>query len=49
VAFDGKPTRTVAVEQEDPQRVIELVRALKLDRFENINYLRAMKSAVGMA
>jgi hypothetical protein len=49
VAFDGKPTRTVAVEQEDPQRVIELVRALKLDRFENINYLRAMKSAVGLA
>ena len=49
VTFDGKPTRTVAVEQEDPQRVIDTVRSLKLERFENINYLRAMKSAVGMA
>ena len=49
VAFDGVPCRTVAVEQEDPRRVIDTVRALKLDRFENINYLRAMKSAVGMS
>jgi exopolyphosphatase / guanosine-5'-triphosphate,3'-diphosphate pyrophosphatase len=49
VAFDGMPFRTVAVEQEDPQLVIGTVRALRLDHFENINYLRAMKSAVGMA
>ena len=49
VAFDGMPFRTVAVEQEDPRLVIDTVRALKLDRFENINYLRAMKSAVGMS
>jgi exopolyphosphatase / guanosine-5'-triphosphate,3'-diphosphate pyrophosphatase len=49
VAFDGQPTRTVAVEHEDPQLVIDTVRSLKLDHFENINYLRAMKSAVGMA
>ena len=49
VAFDGVSFRTVAVEQEDPRRVIDTVRALKLDRFENINYLRAMKSAVGMS
>ena len=49
VTFDGVPFRTVAVEQEDPQRVIGTVRALKLERFENINYLRAMKSAAGIA
>ena len=49
VVFDGMPFRTVAVEQEDPLRVIGTVRALKLDRYENINYLRAMKSAVGMS
>ncbi len=49
VEFDGKPFRTVAVEHEDPKLVIDTVRALKLERFENINYLRAMKSAVGMA
>lgn len=49
VAFDGLPFRTVAVEHEDPELVIRTVRALQLERFENINYLRAMKSAVGMA
>jgi hypothetical protein len=49
VTFDGVPFRTVAVEQEDPRRVIETVRSLRLDGYENINYLRAMKRAVGMA
>jgi exopolyphosphatase/guanosine-5'-triphosphate,3'-diphosphate pyrophosphatase len=49
VAFDGLPCRTVAVEQEDPGLVIATVRALQLDRYENINYLRAMKRAVGMS
>ena len=49
VTFDGVPFRTVAVEQEDPGRVIATVRALRLERFPNINYLRAMKDAVGMA
>ena len=49
VTFDGMPFHTVAVEQADPRLVITTVRALKLDRFENINYLRAMKSAVGMS
>ena len=43
------PFHTVAVEQEDPRLVIGTVRALKLDLLENINYLRAMKSAVGMS
>jgi exopolyphosphatase / guanosine-5'-triphosphate,3'-diphosphate pyrophosphatase len=49
VTFDGMPFRTVAVEHIDPKLVIDTVRSLKLDHFENINYLRAMKSAVGMA
>jgi len=49
VTFDGMPFRTVAVEQEDPRLVITTVRALKLERYENVNYLRAMKSAVGMS
>ena len=42
------PTRTICVEHEDPQNVINTVRQLNLDRYENINYLRAMKDAVGM-
>ena len=48
VTFDGKPFHTVAVEHADPKLVMDTVRALELERYENINYLRAMKSAVGM-
>lgn len=49
VTFNGKARRTVAVEHEDPALVWATVRGLKLDGFENINYLRAMKASVGMA
>lgn len=49
VTFDGIPRRTAAVEHEDPALVVATVRALALDVYENVNYLRAMKSAVGMA
>lgn len=48
VVADGKPGRTAAVEMEDPARVIATVRALGLDRFPNINYLRGLKGLVGM-
>ena len=48
VTFNDTPTRTICVEHEDPQNVINTVRQLNLDRYENINYLRAMKDAVGM-
>lgn len=46
--FNGQPIRTVAVEQEDPVKVMETVKMLKLDKFENINYLRALKTSVGL-
>lgn len=49
VTFDGIPRRTAAVEHEDPRLVMTTVRALALDGHENVNYLRAMKAAVGMA
>ena len=49
VTFDGLARRTVAVEHEDPALVSTVVRRLQLDGFANINYLRAMKDAVGMA
>jgi len=48
VVADGKRTRTVAIESEDPARVIAAVRKLGLDRFENINYPRGLKQLVGM-
>ncbi len=49
VTFDGLARRTVAVEHEDPALVMAVVRRLELTGFANINYLRAMKDAVGMA
>lgn len=48
LTFDGTPTRTAAVEMEDPARVMATVRELCLDRFENVNYLKALKRFAGM-
>ena len=48
VVADGKRTRTVAIESEDPARVIAAVRSLRLDRFENISYPRGLKRLIGM-
>ncbi len=49
VKFNGMPNRTVCIEHADPAVVMTTVRQLGLEGFENINYLRAMKSAVGMS
>ncbi len=46
--FDGTPIRTVAVEKEDPAAVMQTVRQLGLEGFENVNYLKALKRFVGM-
>ena len=46
--FNGVPMRTVCVEHIDPDNVIATVRELGLIGFENINYINAMKTAVGM-
>lgn len=48
VIAEGKSTRTVALELEDPAHVIATVRKLGLDRFENISYPRGLKQLVGM-
>ena len=48
VTAEGKSTRTVALELEDPARVIATVRKLGLARFKNINYPRGLKLLVGM-
>jgi exopolyphosphatase / guanosine-5'-triphosphate,3'-diphosphate pyrophosphatase len=47
VVADGRKTRTVALESEDPDRVIATVRKLGLDRFENISYPRGLQQLVG--
>ena len=46
--FDGSPVRTVAVETEDPARLMATVRELCLEGFENVNYLKALKRFTGM-
>ena len=46
--FNGVPMRTVCVEHTDPDNVIATVRELWLIGFDNINYINAMKTAVGM-
>jgi len=43
VVADGKPIRTVAVESEDPGRVLAAVRAMSLEQFENVSYPRGLK------
>lgn len=48
VTFDGVSLKTAAAEHIDPALVMELVSELGLDAFPNINYIKAMKTAVGM-
>jgi exopolyphosphatase/guanosine-5'-triphosphate,3'-diphosphate pyrophosphatase len=48
VVADGKRTRTVAIESENPALVISAVRELGLDRFENVSYPRGLKRLIAM-
>ena len=47
LAADGRATRTVAIESEDPARVWAAVREMGLERFENLSYPRALKRLLG--
>ncbi len=49
LTFDGAPVRTVAVEHEDPAVVVRTVRQLGLERFENVNYVKALKRFKGIS
>ena len=49
VVAAGKAVRTVAVESEDPARVLAAVRTLGLEGIENVSYPRGLKRLVGMA
>ena len=46
--FNGVPNRTVCVEHIDPALVMSVVRKLGLEGLPNINYINAMKQAVGL-
>jgi hypothetical protein len=46
--FNDQPIKTMAVELADTGAVMKTVKELKLDTYENINYLKALKSFAGM-
>ena len=46
--FNGVPNRTICVEHIDPALVMSVVRKLSLEGLPNINYINAMKQAVGL-
>jgi exopolyphosphatase/guanosine-5'-triphosphate,3'-diphosphate pyrophosphatase len=48
VVADGRATRTVAIESEDPERVQAAVRDMGLSRFENLSYPRGLKRLLGL-
>lgn len=48
VTAGGRRTRTVAVELEDPARVLAAVRSLGLERFENTSYPRGLRALLGL-
>ncbi len=48
VLADGVPTRTIALESEDPELVIATVRALGLDGRRNVSYPRGLRALLGL-
>ena len=48
VQFDDVSLQTIAVEHADPELVMQTVQKLGLTKFENINYIKAMKRAFGI-
>ena len=43
VKFDNIPIKTIAVEHANPELVVKTVKKLGLDKYENVNYIKAMK------
>ncbi len=48
VKFDEYETKTIAVEHANPDLVLETMKKLELTDYENINYIKAMKTQFGM-
>lgn len=48
VTFNGISMKTAAAEHIDPELVMQVVRELRLDTLPNVNYIKAMKRAIGM-
>lgn len=48
VTFNGVKHTTIAVEHADPELVLATVKKLGLTKYENINYIKAMKDQLGI-
>jgi len=48
VKFDDIALKTIAVEHANPELVLKTVKKLGLDKYENINYIKAMKRTFGI-
>ena len=46
---DGLNVETVAIEDEDPEKVIAAVRSMRLDGFPNTSYPRGLKRLIGLS
>ena len=49
VVAEGRATRTVAIEFEDPAKVQAAVEQMGLGQFDNVSYPRGLKRLVGLA
>jgi exopolyphosphatase / guanosine-5'-triphosphate,3'-diphosphate pyrophosphatase len=49
VIADGKKVRTVAIEDQDPARVIAAMAAMALEGYPNISYPRGLKQLLGIS
>ena len=48
VIVDGAVLRTIAIEDEDPNKVISAVRAMGLAHFPNISYPKGLRQVIGL-
>jgi len=48
ILFNGAKLETVCCESEDYEGMKKAIEALEIDKYENINYLRAAKRTIGM-
>ncbi len=48
IEINGAGLQTVAVESVDIPAILEAIKMLRLEEYENVNYLRAIKRVIGM-
>ena len=46
VTVDGRPTRTIAIESENPAAVVAAVRSMALDGYRNMNYAVGLRAVL---